>query len=245
MLSRHTIILILVCAAYVVALFVWSSFGFPTIGQICKDAANSTQPNCTTHYLLIVIGWNVLWWIGDNTNTLTVIGTFALAAFVLVQVIDARKSNERQLRAYLMSVVGGGIRQGGKFNLKFEFRPIILNTGQTPAYDVHIMTGMKFLSFAEAATFDFRLKESSENISLLTLGPRQDKFTQTILDRKLSRAELREYKLGKRRLYVYGTVYYRDAFKKRRYTNYCYVVSWWVKPGGPIWHNTNRHNESN
>jgi hypothetical protein len=182
----------------------------------------------------------------DPTIGLTggiLVANFMLVLVVLAQVRDGRRSSERQLRAYVTSAIGTAIRQWAAKGLRFEFRPILLNTGQTPAYDVHIVSAIRLLSFREAATYDFRLPNVPGSIS--TLGPRQDRFTQVIFDRVLSRAELQQYLSGQRQLFVFGTITYRDAFRKWRYTNYCYSIAWWNKRTTHLWLSFHRHNDSN
>ncbi|HML07824.1 MAG TPA: hypothetical protein VK430_06805 [Xanthobacteraceae bacterium] len=149
---------------------------------------------------------------------------------------------ERQLRAYLTTAVGQCLRQTRTLNL--EFRPIILNTGQTPAYDVYILNSMALLSPTEATNYDFRIPEQPP-ATLMTLGPRQERFTHVIAGRKMTRNEMREWIAHRKLIFVYGTIHYRDAFQKPRFTNFCYSILYWSKRGTPLWHNTNRHNESN
>jgi hypothetical protein len=60
----------------------------------------------------------------------------------------------------------------------------------------------------------------------------------------MTRNEMREWISGQKLIYVYGTIRYRDAFREPRFTNFCYSVLYWSKRGTPLWHNTNRHNES-
>ena len=182
--------------------------------------------------------------IDDPVTSGILIVNFLLVLVVLSQVAEARKSSERQLRAYLTSTVGGAYRQGASRGLKFEFRPVVVNTGQTPAYNVNSVSSIQLMTLEEALTFDFSLPEAAGQ-SVMTLGPHQERFTPTIFDRRLSKAELRDFKKGNRRLFVYGTIHYRDTFRKRRHTNYCYVINWWGKRAPPIWHTANRHNDSN
>jgi hypothetical protein len=184
----------------------------------------------------------------DRHNSfITALATILLAVITLGLIlggIDQQRTTRAQSRAYLMSVVGSQFRQGGVRGLKFEFRPVVLNTGQTPAYDVQVASKILFLSSDEAAAFDFRLPRA-RGASVMTLGPRQDRFIHTIFDRTLSKAELREYKKNNKRLYVFGTLFYRDAFRARRYTHFCYSINWWSKRGPPLWHSVHRHNDSN
>jgi hypothetical protein len=102
---------------------------------------------------------------------------------------------------------------------------------------------MRFMTIQEALAFDFRLPPTIA-ISVMTLGPRQDRFTSVIFERLLTKAELRQFRTGARYFYIFGTVRYRDAFGKPRYTNYCYSIGWWNKRGVPIWHTMDRHNDS-
>lgn len=180
-------------------------------------------------------------------------GGILLANFLLVlavwgQIREARKSTEARLRAYVVVVVGTQFRQGGTRGLRFEFRPVMLNTGQTPAYEMRSVARIRFMTLVEASTFDFTLPDPSVGTSVtsaVTLGPRQDRFVQTIYDGRLSKTELREFKRLQKALFVYGTTYYRDAFDKPRYTNFCFAVGWWNKRGPPLWQTVMRHSDSN
>jgi len=157
----------------------------------------------------------------------------------------AEIASERQLRAYIVAIVGSQVRQGGTRGLRFEFRPIILNTGQTPAYEVNIATDIRFMSFNDARQFDFKKSLPPPRTGVLTLGPRQDKFTQIIYPTSLTRPELRELRSGAKQLWVYGTIGYRDAFHRPRYTNFCFFIGWWGKRGSPLWQAATVHNDCN
>jgi hypothetical protein len=173
---------------------------------------------------------------------------FFLVLAVIGQIREARRSSERQLRAYLTTTIGESFRQGGGVRgLKLEFRPRILNTGQTPAYEVRVLNTMALLNPAEALTYNFQLPENppvSRAGSVMTLGPGQERFTHVIAARKMTRTEMRDFISNRKTLYVYGTICYVDAFKKRRFTNFCYWIGYWNKRIAPLWHNVNRHYES-
>jgi hypothetical protein len=174
----------------------------------------------------------------------SLIANFLLVFAVLRQIGESRKSNEALLRAYVVNSVGLQFRQGGIRGLKFEFRPVILNTGQTPAYALRTVSRIRFMSLQEAAIFDFAVNDPGAS-SQVTLGPRQDRFVHTIYEGYLSKAELRQYKRMEKPLYVYGTTWYRDAFGRARYTNHCYVIGWWSKRGQSLWQTVARHSDSN
>ena len=56
--------------------------------------------------------------------------------FTRMAIDDARKSNKRELRAYLTVVVGGADYQDRETNFKFAGYPIVKNNGRTPAYKI-------------------------------------------------------------------------------------------------------------
>jgi hypothetical protein len=182
--------------------------------------------------------------IDDPVTAGILIANFLLVVAVLYQVNESRKSSEAQLRAYIINATGQQFRQGKERGFKFEFRPIILNTGQTPAYGVRSLSRARFMSVPEAMNFDFRVPDLGE-ASEITLGPRQERLVHTIYERRLSKAELREYKRGEKLFFVYGTTWYRDAFNEPRYTNHCYAIAWFGKIGTPLWQTVARHSDSN
>jgi hypothetical protein len=153
---------------------------------------------------------------------------------------------QRQLRAYISIITGASFRQGSVRGLRFEFRPVIKNVGQTPAYHVNIVSGIQFISLTDAAIFDYVANLPSPTAApTVTLGKDQDRFTHTILDRRLSKAELRQYRKGTHTLLVFGTVRYQDIFQRDRHTNFSYMIGSWNKRSAPLWHSTVRHNDSN
>jgi len=190
-------------------------------------------PECTARFLE---GHNAV-----ITAIATVLLTFVTGGLVWTGYQQIR-TVRAQLRAYITTTPGECYRQGGVRGLRFECRPLILNTGQTPAYKVGAISNIKFLSIDEAKTFDFNLPPG--DLTVTTLGPSQSRFTQVIMDGRLSKQELRQFRRGTHRLFVYGKISYRDAFGRGRYTHYCYVIGWWNKRHAAMWHHTNRHNDS-
>ena len=57
----------------------------------------------------------------------------------------------------------------------------------------------------------------------------------------MTKEEMREWISGKKKVYLCGTVRYRDAFNSQCFTNF-YLLAEALRL--PIWHNTNRHKES-
>jgi hypothetical protein len=196
------------------------------------------------------------WRVAESSETqviFTVLGFLALIGTLIFTAIAAvatrntvstmRDTGERQLRAYLTVIEGGCYRQSRA--LRFEFRPVILNTGQTPAYGVRVVSTLRMLSIQEAEMFDFTVPHPDQVLVSNTIGAHQNKFISTIAERRFTWAELREYRQGKRYIFVFGTVRYRDAFGQPRFTNFCFSIAAWSKAGPPLWHMNNRHNDSN
>ena len=102
------------------------------------------------------------------------------------------------------------------------------------------------MSLDDANTFDFEANLIPlTNIGVLTLGRNQDRFTRAYLDRSLTKAELRQFKIGTHRIFVFGKITYTDAFDRPRFTNYCYAIAHWGKRATASWETVLRHNESN
>jgi hypothetical protein len=233
-------------ATWAVWIHWWASLDFILTHLICGESKGAND--CDSYNVIFYSAWRL----GKATDhwsaLITGIATVVLAVITwrLVSLGKEQSATTRaQLRAYLTTVVGQSWRQGATRDLKFEFRPIILNTGQTPAYDVSVVNSMAILSQEEAFTYDFRIPENTPVLSVMTLGPRQDRFTHVIAARKMTKTEMREYIANKKMIYVFGTIRYRDAFNTPHFTNFCYSIMHWSKRGGPLWHNTNRHNDSN
>jgi hypothetical protein len=155
----------------------------------------------------------------------------------------AERTAQRQLRAYITVEIGSGCNQGGKRKLFFEFRPVIKNVGQTPAYDVEVISKVSVMPLPIPADYNFSLVPSPIK-SVMTLGPQQNRFTAVVLGKKLSLSELREIRNAKNKaIHVYGTVTYRDVFDVWRHTNYCYSIYFWHRRA-PTWNATELHNDS-
>jgi hypothetical protein len=51
---------------------------------------------------------------------------------------EADRSSKKELRAYVSVVVGSAVYQEREKNLRFEGKPLMVNTGRTPAYKSRI-----------------------------------------------------------------------------------------------------------
>ncbi|MEI9891284.1 MAG: hypothetical protein WDN45_12750 [Caulobacteraceae bacterium] len=157
---------------------------------------------------------------------------------------SAEKSSERQLRAYL-SVSGMAFVEQDQHGTKFEVKTTIKNFGQTPAHDVRFRGRLEVLATNVIQNFDFALVEIPTPEGVF-LGPTQEKFYSNLLDRILPPLAVSDLlnPSGGHKAVIWGTVWYKDAFGRRRYTNFCRFVLWITAGTQPNWLDVNRHNDA-
>lgn len=132
----------------------------------------------------------------------------------------------RQMRAYVCVVVSGATYQDKNRGLKFAGIPMMLNTGNTPAYKVSFKATTDILPIPLPENFGFPLPD--EVIGSGTLGPHQS-FTMNIVVQNfcddadvMSIMRVREGK----GLYVWGVINYEDVLGDPHYTRFCQLLSW-------------------
>lgn len=150
----------------------------------------------------------------------------------------------RQMRAYVSVDTGACIRQGRR--LRFEFRPLLTNNGNTPANNVRVLSKCELVSALVPSDFDYVLGfEGPGTGSATTLFPRQTKYHANIFVRKLTIGELRPLLVGKNAFHLWGQVTYDDVFNTPRYTNFSYIIYMPTnKRGAPTWNVTDQHNDA-
>jgi hypothetical protein len=156
---------------------------------------------------------------------------------------DQREFWQQQMRAYLAIITGGYVPQDRTTGWKLEVRMFVQNNGLTPAHAVAVSSRARILPFPLPEDVDLSLpvyrQEAAGHI-----GPRQNFFFRAWLDDLLSDEELTTIMTKETpKLYVYGTVYYRDVFGNDYYTNFCQFCLWDVK-GNISTNNVPRHNDA-
>lgn len=177
---------------------------------------------------------NVIWsWICSinwTAEAVTAAGTAALAFLTLTLaagtlflwlatrrlVKESEETAERQLRAYIFpeNVIVDATHGVLRYTITFK------NCGQTPAYDVTLYTTM-------AAAVYPMLEEPKGPATPPTesnghLGPGLSIHCHTIPDPPVTSDEIKAIRAGKAALYLFGKISYTDAFKKKRFVNFCY-----------------------
>jgi hypothetical protein len=144
-------------------------------------------------------------------------------------VIEGKDTAKRQLRAYLVVNIGGAVYQEREKNLKFEGKPLLVNTGQTPARKVRYKAQSAILPFPPSDNFVFQ--EVSEDIGFGILGAQQNATMGATVEEFCRDGEVEDIKKAVgHSLYVWGTVTYEDIFGITHYTKFGQQL-YWVKNG--------------
>jgi hypothetical protein len=163
---------------------------------------------------------------GDPIILLTTILALAnifLVILVSFQVRDARKSSERQLRAYLFlesttPTDGTTINPPQPEMANVPGASLLFkNSGQTPAYDIITWAEMKISTFGDES--DLIVPRLSE-IYTANLGSNGVMPKGVNLKRRLTDIEIEDIKAHRKAIYLYGRVEYRDGFKRKRFSNF-------------------------
>jgi hypothetical protein len=169
-----------------------------------------------TFTFLLFIATVLLWW---STRQL---------------VLGAERSSTQELRAYLSVSIGGGSYQDRFKGIKFEVRPLLINSGHTPAHNVTYWAKAAILPLPLSDNFQF---PSIENIikSSYVLGPNQSLILNAMVDDYVPDEEVENIKLGKDKSpYIWGSVSYTDVFGVSHTTNFCHCLTWNGPAENPI-----------
>lgn len=183
--------------------------------------------------------------IDDPATFGILMANFLLVLAVLSQVGEARKSTERQLRAYLSVETGISYRQSQKHRTRFEFRPNVVNNGRTPASDVKILSKLDFIAPPIPRNFDYSLSPIGlAPGSIAAIGAGKDKFHGAVFYRFLTWPELRALGKGTKRFHLWGQVTYKDIFKIERRTYFSFLIFVPTsKKAQVFWLATEHHND--
>lgn len=152
---------------------------------------------------------------------------------------DAKETSERQLRAYVGIITDTGLRVNPDNTAFF-----LDNYGLTPATDVKIFSNWEFLPTGQdlSANFAFEDRECADKIksvpSVMLIFPKNRALT--VRRHCIATDEvfnLQKAERGELSAFYYGNITYKDIFKERRRTNFCFIYY----PGGSAL--CARHNE--
>jgi hypothetical protein len=123
----------------------------------------------------------------------------------------------------------------------------VLNTGNTPAHKFTYWATARILVFPLPDDFEF--PEGEDNLKAgFVLGPHQNIIINAAVPDFVDDNEVLEIKMGRdRRVYVWGVVFYEDAFGEPRQTKFCHSIIWVNGPQGELitGNYTAKYNEAN
>lgn len=133
--------------------------------------------------------------------------------------------SEMQLRAYVSVIIGTATYQDRGKNLRFEGKPVLVNSGQTPAREVTYAAKAAIL--AVPLPEDFVLTLSTPPKTGRGMIPaHQDRTLSAVVDDYIPDDDvpkvMRAVEWG---LYVWGVVTYEDAFQEKRRTEFCHLLT--------------------
>jgi hypothetical protein len=211
----------------------------PTAGIAQNETTHSSQETQTTKHP--PRGWRKLFVWPEGVTALALFLTLFFigwqALLMRQTILSSEDSSKRELRAYLAVAIGEALyqerRQAPLSDLKFEARPLLLNTGRTPAHNIQFK--------ARAAIFPVPLPKEiglPETYDLgdanAMLSANQSANMFAVVDGFCGDDEVGVIKDGSagKGLYVWGLVTYEDIFGISHHTRFCQHVYWTM--GGQI-----------
>ncbi len=142
--------------------------------------------------------------------------------------------NQAVMRAYLTVTIGAALyqeRRVGQTDLKFEARPNLVNTGNTPARKVHIRTKADILPIPLPKDFGFPLPDESMQSAETSVGAHvaahQTYILSATVDHFVPDAEVPTIKEGaKKALCAWGLITYEDIFGNNHSTEFAQWITW-------------------
>jgi hypothetical protein len=227
MLIRHWRISIVVLALLVLAT---SYFWGPPFPEICeKKNPDTGDEECAAYYVASFAFLTLGRFLEDHHGSITGIAT-AVLAFITWRLVSLGReqstTTRTELRAYLSVVVGTAIFQEKTKSLRFEARPMIINTGQTPAYKVRYTAMAEIIPDNLVSDFSFSFPANTD-ISQSSIGPKENRSFSAIVANYVPDKDVTAIKTGNgMALWVWGVVYYEDVFGRRRFTKFGQRLTW-------------------
>lgn len=140
------------------------------------------------------------------------------------------EGNRDILRAYLTVTIGSALyqeRREGQENLKFEAKPNLVNTGNTPARKICIRISADMLPVPIPEDFAFPLPPV-EIEDAGTIGAHQSYILAGTVKDFVPYGDVPAIKEGKEKaLCVWGLITYEDVFGKAHKTKFGQWITWW------------------
>jgi hypothetical protein len=159
------------------------------------------------------------------------IGEAARSATAMEKIATTiQTGNQAVMRAYLSVVVGTGIyqeRRVGQGDLKFEGKPNLVNTGNTPARKVRIRSNAAVLPLPPPENFDYPLPAEPTETASSSVGAHQTYILSCLVKDFVPDSEVAAIKEGAgKSLYIWGLVTYEDIFGETHKTKFGQWLTW-------------------
>lgn len=150
--------------------------------------------------------------------------SFAGTFLIFLTFLEQRNTSRRELRAYI-AVEGQRLlinTKTGKATADLN----ITNNGETPAFEMR-WGGAIITANLEQAAQKFRALKTGErrptNRTAITLHGHTSQKAISDDAPALDLKDLKRVEAGELHIIVFGTVWYKDAFERARYTNFCFT----------------------
>lgn len=167
------------------------------------------------------------------TDSLLVVFTFFLFfATVLLWwstrrlVKAADNTAQKELRAY----VGAKTAAVTFIVQDFSIRTKIKNTGQTPAFHAHLWNELALVEHPIPKGFKFQAAPEKINGPRYVIFPGSGIFFTTQPDNPFTQQEIQDIAAGRKRIYHWGEIRYKDIFENHRHT---WFRIYWRAEAGP------------
>ncbi|MES2000339.1 MAG: hypothetical protein V4446_13595 [Pseudomonadota bacterium] len=153
----------------------------------------------------------------------------SISASAATQSVAALRA--KQMRAYLTVLIGSGTYQQRtsfwqRQTLKFDVRPILVNSGHTPAHKINYWAKAAILDFPLPNDFVFTEPENTIKSSMF-IGAQQSLELNAMVDDFVPDEEVENIKIGNsKRVYIWGIVTYIDVFDEVHTTKFCHSIFW-------------------
>jgi hypothetical protein len=134
--------------------------------------------------------------------------------------------NREIMRAYLSVIIGMAVYQERQEGKKFEGKPLIVNTGSTPARNLRVWISADIMAINKAETFDYPLSEEMAKAPAVA-APHQNYALSVIVKNFVPDIEVADIKHGQgKALTVWGVVTYDDVFGEPHSTKFAQWLFW-------------------
>ena len=138
--------------------------------------------------------------------------------------------NHAAMRAYLTVIIGQAIYQEkreGQSDLKFEAKPILVNTGNTPARKIRIRIAADILPIPPPEEFEFPAPDEKLTKDAGVVGAHQNAIISGMVKDFVPYSEVAGIKEGlTKALCVWGFVTYEDMFGASHRTQFGQWITW-------------------